>query len=70
MLRNIFFVICLGALLTSVQACMNKGVYVSLQKHQELRCNKVPESDYESCMKEARESYEDYQGKREEIIKK
>lgn len=32
-------------------------------------CNKVPESDYESCMKEANESYEDYQHKREEIIK-
>jgi len=70
MLRKICVVICLGGLLISMQACMKKGVYVSLQKHQELMCNRVPESDYESCMKEAEESYEDYQGKREEIISK
>ena len=56
--------------LISAQACTTKGAYISLQKHQELMCNKVPESDYEACMKNANESYEDYNQKREEIIKK
>jgi len=69
MIREIFFILVLSTLLIGTQACMNKGVYISLQKHQEIMCNKVPESDYESCMKEAKESYEDYQLKRDEIIK-
>jgi len=69
MLIKISIVFSLSVFFIGTQACMNKGVYISLQKHQEIMCNKVPESDYENCMKEAKESYEDYQLKREEIIK-
>lgn len=53
-----------------IQSCDNKGMYINLQKHQEFKCNRVPESDYDECMKEAKKSYEDYKEKREEIINK
>jgi len=69
MLKKVYIVFFLCSLLFNLHACTSKSAYISLQKHQEIMCNKVPESDYESCMKEANESYEDYQHKREEIIK-
>jgi len=52
-----------------ITACSNKSAYYDLQKRQQVLCNRVPESDYENCMKEAEPSYEDYKRSRDEIVK-
>jgi len=60
---NIIFV-----LLTAI-ACSQQGAYTALQKQHEIRCNRVPESDYEACMEEAKKQYDDYKQQRDEIVK-
>ena len=58
-------ILCLLAILFSVSACsheqLKRGTYSSMQEYQRLQCNK----NLEECPD--RESYEDYQRKREEL---
>lgn len=62
-------ILVLNGLIAILVACSQQGMYKALQKRHEIRCNQVPESDYENCMKEAQKEYEDYSKEREEIIK-
>ena len=50
-------------------ACSQQGAYKALQTQHEIRCNRVPESEYEACVEEAKKQYDDYKQQRDEIIK-
>jgi hypothetical protein len=51
-----------------ILGCSNKQMYESIQENQRLDCYKLPQPQYETCMEELGESYEDYQRAREEAI--
>ena len=62
-------VVSISALLFTTSACTQQGAYKALQKHHEIQCNQVPESDYEACVEEAKKQYGDYKQQRDEIVK-
>lgn len=47
-------------------ACTNKQLYNTAQTNQKRKCQKLPDDQYEQCMKDANQSYEDYEQERNE----
>lgn len=54
--------------LSMAAACSNRQVYEAIQKNQQLECQKFPDAQYEKCMQELSEPYDQYQRERDEVI--
>ena len=52
-----------------VTACSNEQIYTAIQENQRLECSKLPEPQYEKCMKELETPYDEYEKDRQEILK-
>lgn len=52
-----------------ISACSNKAVYQDLQRNKRNECMQVPQSEYERCMRNMEQSYEDYERQRQEALK-
>ena len=51
-------------------ACTNKQVYETIQSHERLECQKiVRQTEYQECMRQINQSYEDYEREREAVLK-
>lgn len=61
--------ILVAALLASVAACSNEQVYSAVQQNRQLECSKLPQPEYEECMRETGMSYDEYERKRQELLK-
>lgn len=55
-------------LLAVLAACSNQQLYNGIQKNRQLECQKLPGSQYDKCMKEVSEPYEEYERDRQELI--
>ena len=56
--------------LAIISACTNKQVYETIQSHERLECQKlVRTAEYEKCMAEVSDSYEEYTRNRDEVLK-
>lgn len=53
-----------------IVACSNKVIYESIQSNNRMECGKLPQSQYEECMKKADKAYEEYKIEREEALEK
>jgi hypothetical protein len=51
-----------------VAGCSNKAVYDNLQHNQRLRCEQLPLSEYERCMRNTDKSFEEYERERKEYL--
>ncbi|MEZ5570426.1 MAG: hypothetical protein R3E64_00265 [Halioglobus sp.] len=56
-------------LMVIVAACSNRQIYNALQQNQQLQCSKLPQGQFEACMREVDESYDAYQADREELMR-
>jgi hypothetical protein len=63
MIKAPFLIICVIA----ISACSNRHIYDAVQHNNELECGKLPQAQYEQCMEEISQSYEEYQRDREEL---
>lgn len=66
------FKICPVALVLCVlalPACSNRQVYDAIQKNRQLECQKLPGTQYDECMKQVSEPYDDYKRDRDELTK-
>jgi len=61
-----FGAICCSFLICS---CSNEQIYTAIQVNQRLECSKLPQPQYEDCMKELETSYDDYERDRQELLK-
>lgn len=59
----------LVALSLLLAGCSSANWYKGMQSREQARCLGVPESEYEDCMKHTKESYDEYQQKREALDK-
>jgi len=59
-------VILLSTLLTT--ACSKQNWYAGAQSAQKAHCMKQPISDYEECMQQTSESYNEYEIKRQDVL--
>jgi hypothetical protein len=46
---------------TILLACTHEELYETTQGNQKLNCQKLPDDQYEQCIKDANQSYEDYE---------
>ena len=68
-LLKTFFILVISILVLA--ACSKQQVYYGLKESQKNECRKlVHQEQYEECMSQHSESYEQYQMKREDIMKK
>lgn len=49
--------------------CSERQLYNSIQHNRFLECQELPESQYEACLQEVKESFESYQLKRWELLR-
>ncbi|AZZ90370.1 hypothetical protein EUZ85_06410 [Hahella sp. KA22] len=57
-----------GALLA--QSCSTEQAYYAMRENQRQQCEKyIEQSQYEACMRQANESYDDYERRRKELAK-
>lgn len=49
--------------------CSNQATYEALQQSQRNECAKLPQGQYEDCMREVNVPYDDYERERQELIK-
>ncbi|MBL4827737.1 MAG: hypothetical protein JKY66_08515 [Spongiibacteraceae bacterium] len=54
--------------LLSVYGCTNKQAYYHAQSSQRLQCQKLPPQEYEMCLSQTQETYEEYERKRQELL--
>jgi len=59
------FTLCIA--LSQLQACSSRQVYESAKMRNQVRCQQLPPSQYEECMQQADETYDDYKEKRESV---
>lgn len=52
-----------------VAGCSNKAVYDNLQHNQKLKCEQLPISEYERCMRGTEKSFEEYEQERREHLR-
>ena len=54
----------------TISACSNKAVYQDLQRNKRNECMQVPQSEYDRCMRNMEQSYEEYELQRQEALKR
>ena len=52
----------------AVAACSHEQVYNAIQQNQQLECQKLPGAQYDECMEQLSEPYQEYQRSREELL--
>ena len=57
------------AMFAMLAACSNEQIYSAVQQNQQLECAKLPQNEYEECMRETGTSYSEYERKRQELLK-
>ena len=65
-MKNILILIIIAC---AVSACTNASWYKGMQTREQNQCLNVPPSEYDDCMKNANDSYGEYQDKRKELDK-
>ena len=55
-------------LLSSLYGCSNKEVYTAIQNNRQLECQKLPQVQYDECMSEYGQAYDEYEADRNKII--
>ncbi len=53
----------------ALSACSNRQVYDAIQNNRQLECQKLPGTQYEECMKQFSEPYDEYRRERDELTK-
>ncbi len=53
----------------ALTACSNRQVYDAIQQNRQLECQKLPGTQYDECMKQVSEPYDDYKRDRDELTK-
>jgi len=53
----------------ALPACSNRQVYDAIKKNRQLECQKLPGTQYDECMKQVSEPYDDYKRDRDELTK-
>ena len=54
-------------ILISTVACSNKGIYDHFQYENRKNCKKLPETQYDECIKRASKSYKEYEKERKQL---
>jgi len=49
-------------------SCTNRQIYESIQGSERLDCQKLPQGQYEKCMKDHDQSYDSYEKDREAVL--
>jgi hypothetical protein len=55
--------------LLGLAACSQQQVYDAVQQNRQLECQKLPDSQYEECMKQYSEPYKEYERERQELLR-
>lgn len=53
----------------ALTACTTSNWYKGMQSREQIQCLNVPEAEYDDCMKNTNESYDEYKEKRKELDK-
>ena len=56
----------LSVVISITQGCSNKQIYDAAQGNHRLKCQQLPQAQYEDCMKQIEEDFDDYNQKRKE----
>ncbi|MBN1379946.1 MAG: hypothetical protein JXA04_12010 [Gammaproteobacteria bacterium] len=56
------------ASITLVCGCSSEQIYTAIQENRQFECKKLPQPQYEECMKDYDQSYDSYRRDREEIV--
>ncbi|GAB5414200.1 MAG: hypothetical protein Cons2KO_18030 [Congregibacter sp.] len=51
----------------SLWGCSNEQIYDTIQHNNELECSKLPQGQYEDCMAQIDQPYEEYERELEEV---
>ena len=51
----------LAAVAAAAVACSNEQIYNTVQHNQRLECGKLPQAQYEECMRDYDTSYDEYE---------
>lgn len=63
-------IVSLVILLGAVSGCSNEQVYTAVQQNRQFECQKLPQPQYEECMKDYDQPYDEYARDREEALRK
>lgn len=55
---------------TLASGCTNEGIYRNIQEDGKRKCQTLPQAEYEACMKDYQQSYQDYERSRKELMEK
>lgn len=55
-------------LILTLMGCSNKGVYTGIQTSNRINCDELPPSQYDECMANNRQSHEDYERERKQVV--
>ena len=61
-------IIGIALLISLLYGCSNQATYEAVQQSQKNECGKLPQGQYEDCMREVDTSYDDYERERQEVI--
>ena len=56
--------LCLALLILA--GCSNRDIYEVIQADNRYQCEKLPPSEYDECMQDASQSYDEYERERKE----
>ncbi|MEE4144950.1 MAG: hypothetical protein V2I26_09130 [Halieaceae bacterium] len=59
----------LALCILALPACSNRQVYDAIQQNRQLECQKLPGTQYDECMQQFSEPYDEYRRQRDELIK-
>ncbi len=62
-------IIGIALLISLFCGCNNQVTYEAVQQKQRNECGKLPQGQYEDCVREVGISYEDYERERQESMK-
>ncbi|MAD73485.1 MAG: hypothetical protein CML20_01550 [Rheinheimera sp.] len=67
-MKTKFFLIALAVGVITVSGCSNKAVYQNLQLNKKQECRRLPVTQYDDCMRDMAQSYEEYERQRKQVI--
>lgn len=59
----------LAIVIATGSGCSNKAVYQNLQLNKKQECRRLPVTEYDDCMRDMEQSYEEYERQRKQTIK-
>ena len=67
-MKTKFFLIVLAVAVFTVSGCSNRAVYQNLQLNKKQECRRLPVTEYDDCMRDMEQSYEEYERQRKQVI--